>query len=52
MIAAGKSTQQIAQELSLSAKTVSTYRTRILDKMQMKTTAELAAYALRNHLAD
>jgi hypothetical protein len=48
----GKSTRQISAELALSIKTVSTYRTRLLDKMHMKTAAELAAYAVRHSLAD
>jgi two-component system invasion response regulator UvrY len=52
MIAAGKSTRQISAELALSVKTVSTYRSRLLDKMKMKTATELAAYAVRHHLAD
>jgi len=52
MIAAGKTTRQISAELALSVKTVSTYRARLLDKMNMKTAAELAAYAVRHHLAD
>jgi two-component system, NarL family, invasion response regulator UvrY len=49
-IASGKSVKQIAEELSLSVKTVSTYRTRILEKTGMKTTAELIRYALREQL--
>jgi two-component system, NarL family, invasion response regulator UvrY len=52
MIAAGKNTRQISAELSLSVKTVSTYRSRLLEKMNMRTAAELAAYAVRHHLAD
>jgi two-component system invasion response regulator UvrY len=52
MIAAGKSTRQISAELALSVKTVNTYRSRLLDKMNMKSAAELAAYAVRHHLAD
>jgi two-component system invasion response regulator UvrY len=52
MIAAGKSTRQISIELALSVKTISTYRARIFEKMQMKSTAELAAYAVRNRLTD
>lgn len=51
MIASGKSTREIAVDLSLSAKTVATYRARILEKMHMRTTAQLTAYALRNGLA-
>jgi len=52
MIAAGKSTRQISAELALSVKTVNTYRSRLLDKMNMKSAAELAAYAVRHRLAD
>jgi DNA-binding NarL/FixJ family response regulator len=52
MIAAGKSVKQIATEISLSVKTVSTYRARILEKTGMKTTAELIRYALESHLVD
>lgn len=50
LIAAGKTLTQIAEDLSLSIKTISTYRTRILEKMGMKTNAELTRYALENHL--
>jgi two-component system invasion response regulator UvrY len=52
MIAAGKTTRQISAELALSMKTVSTYRARLLDKMRMKSAAELAAYAVRHRLTD
>ena len=52
MIVLGKSISQIAEELQLSATTVSTYRARILEKMNMKTTAELILYAARNRLFD
>jgi two-component system, NarL family, invasion response regulator UvrY len=52
MIADGRSTGEIAQALSLSGKTVSTYRARIFEKMGMKRPAELAAYAVRNRLTD
>jgi DNA-binding NarL/FixJ family response regulator len=52
MIAAGKSVKQIATEISLSVKTVSTYRSRILLKTGMKTTAELIRFALESHLVD
>jgi DNA-binding NarL/FixJ family response regulator len=51
-IAAGKSVTQIAAELSLSVKTVSTYRTRMLEKMNLETNAELIHYAIQNHLID
>jgi DNA-binding NarL/FixJ family response regulator len=52
MIAAGKSTRDIAAELALSVKTVSTYRARIFQKMGMKSPAELATYVARNRLSD
>jgi len=52
MIASGKTVTQIAEDLHLSATTVSTYRARILEKMNMTTSAELMQYALRNHLVD
>lgn len=46
----GKSVNGIADELSLSAKTVSTYKARLLDKMEMETTAELIRYAMEHEL--
>lgn len=46
MLASGKTVGQIAANLNLSVKTVSTYRTRILEKMRMETNAELTRYAL------
>lgn len=52
MLASGKTVSQVAQELSLSVKTVSTHRTRILQKMCMKTNAELMHYAVKNHLVE
>ncbi|MGA2577035.1 MAG: response regulator transcription factor [Bryobacteraceae bacterium] len=52
MIAAGKTVSQIAEELHLGVTTVSTYRARILEKMNMTTTAELMHYAMHNHLVD
>jgi two-component system, NarL family, invasion response regulator UvrY len=52
MIASGKTVKEIADEISLSAKTVSTYRARILEKTGMKTTAELIRYALQTQLVD
>jgi DNA-binding NarL/FixJ family response regulator len=51
-IASGKTVSQIAEQLRLSVKTVSTYRSRILEKMGMKTNAELTYYAVRNNLVD
>jgi two-component system, NarL family, invasion response regulator UvrY len=50
MIASGKTVKEIAEELSLSMKTISTYRTRILEKLRMKTSAELTYYAIANKL--
>jgi two-component system, NarL family, invasion response regulator UvrY len=52
MIASGKTVKQIADDIALSVKTVSTYRTRILLKTGLNTTAELIRYALQNHLVD
>jgi DNA-binding NarL/FixJ family response regulator len=52
LIAMGRSTREIAAELTLSVKTVGTYRARILEKMHMHTAAELTAYAVRNRLAE
>lgn len=51
MIGAGKSVSEIADELMLSTKTVSTYRSRVLEKLNLKTNAELIRYALENNLA-
>lgn len=50
MLASGKTNAEVADELALSAKTVSTYRTRTLRKMGMRTNAELAQYAVRHGL--
>jgi len=52
MIASGKQVSQIAREVSLSISTVSTYRARILKKMDMKNNAELTHYALQKGLVD
>lgn len=49
-LATGQSVSEIANELCLSVKTVSTYRTRILEKMSLQTNADLTSYALRNEL--
>ncbi|HMN46939.1 MAG TPA: response regulator transcription factor [Povalibacter sp.] len=51
-IARGISPAVMANELGLSVKTVSTYRARILEKMAMRSNAEIAAYAVRNELVD
>lgn len=50
MIASGKTVGQIADELALSVKTISTYRARVLEKMGMKTSAQLTHYAIKNNL--
>jgi DNA-binding NarL/FixJ family response regulator len=50
MIASGKTVGEVARELSLSAKTISTYRSRILEKMKMKTNAQLTFYAIQKAL--
>jgi DNA-binding NarL/FixJ family response regulator len=47
-LASGQAVSEIADELCLSVKTVSTYRTRILEKMSLRTNADLTSYALRN----
>jgi DNA-binding NarL/FixJ family response regulator len=52
MIAGGKSVKEISAELYLSVSTVNTYRARILEKMNMKTDAELIRYAVQNQLVD
>jgi two-component system invasion response regulator UvrY len=51
-IATGRSTGEIAERLSLSVKTVSTYRARLLDKLQLKSTADLVRYAVEHGLHD
>ncbi len=52
MLASGSTISSIAEELNLSVKTVSTYRTRLLRKMQLKNNAELTHYAIREELLD
>jgi two-component system invasion response regulator UvrY len=52
LIASGKTVSEIADILSLSAGTISTYRARILEKMGMKTNAELTHYAIQNKLVE
>ncbi|HEV2455743.1 MAG TPA: response regulator transcription factor [Verrucomicrobiae bacterium] len=52
MIASGKTVSQIARELFLSVKTISTYRARVLEKMDMQNNAELTHYALQKSLVD
>ncbi len=51
MIGAGKTISEIAGELSLSVKTISTYRTRILGKMNMKNNSDIIRYVLENTLS-
>jgi two-component system invasion response regulator UvrY len=51
-LAAGAAVSKIADELNLSVKTVSTYRTRILEKMAMKSNADLTYYAIKNGLIE
>jgi DNA-binding NarL/FixJ family response regulator len=52
LIASGKEVKEIANELSLSPTTVATYRTRLMEKMNLKSNVELTTYALRNNLID
>lgn len=52
MIASGKTVGAIAKELSLSVKTVSEYRARLLVKMKLKNSAELTHYAIKNQLIE
>jgi len=52
MIGGGKTVSEIATELALSVKTVSTYRARVLEKMKMRTNAELTHYAVRHGLSE
>ncbi|MDP9169214.1 MAG: response regulator transcription factor [Acidobacteriota bacterium] len=49
-IASGKTVTEIAEELSLSAKTISTYRTRVLQKLAVRNSAQIVRYATRNGL--
>jgi len=51
-IASGKTVKEISEELCLSVKTISTYRARILEKMKMKTNAEITHYAFQNNLLE
>jgi len=52
MIASGKTVKEIAETLSLSVKTISTYRARILEKMHLKNNAQLTYYAIKHGLVD
>jgi len=51
LIASGREVKEIGHELALSPKTISTYRTRLLEKMNMKSSAELTHYAIERGLA-
>jgi two-component system invasion response regulator UvrY len=51
-LAAGKTVQQIADELMLSPKTISTYRARVLEKLELQSNAELIHYAIGNQLVE
>ena len=50
MIGSGRTVSEVADELGLSVKTVSTYRARILEKLHLRTSAELIHYAVVNKL--
>lgn len=52
LIASGKTVKEIAYELFLSVKTISTYRSRVMEKMRMRTNAQLTHYAVKNGLVD
>jgi DNA-binding NarL/FixJ family response regulator len=52
MIASGKTVSDIAEELALSVKTISMYRSRVLQKMKLRHNAELTHYAIKNRLVD
>lgn len=52
MIASGKSQTDIADELAISVSTVNTYRSRILEKLKLKSNSELIRYAFQNNLID
>jgi two-component system, NarL family, invasion response regulator UvrY len=47
MLSSGKTVREIAAELSLSVKTISTYRVRVLEKLQLKNNVEMTRYALK-----
>lgn len=52
MIASGKKSTEIAEELSLSLSTVNTYRARIFEKMKLQSNVDLTRYAIENHLIE
>ena len=52
LLSKGKSVMEIAEEIFISDKTVSTYRMRIMEKMNMKKNADLTMYAIKNNLIE
>jgi len=50
LLGQGKTVSRIADDIALSAKTISTYRARLLEKLQLRTTADLVRYAVEHHL--
>jgi DNA-binding NarL/FixJ family response regulator len=52
LIASGKTLTEIGKQMSISVKTVSVYRARVLEKMRMKNNAELTHYAIKHHLVE
>jgi DNA-binding NarL/FixJ family response regulator len=52
MLALGRRLREIAEELSLSEKTITTYRARVLEKMKLRTNADITRYAIRHRLID
>lgn len=51
MLTQGKTMTEIARELSLSVKTISTYRSRVLEKLKLRTNAEVISYCLSHKVA-
>lgn len=52
MIASGITPKEMAEKLYLSVKTIGTYRERIMEKLQVKTNAEIIRYVIENRLLD
>jgi DNA-binding NarL/FixJ family response regulator len=52
LIGSGRTVSEISRQLGLSVKTISTYRARTLEKLGMRTNAELMRYAIENRLLD
>ena len=52
LLASGRRVSEIAEQLHLSVKTVSTYRARVLLKLNLRTTAEIMRYAIKHDLGD